>query len=335
MKSAPLRVPLSDSEIEVSIRGLSVSYQTSTGLYDAIHDLSLAIHRGSITAIIGESGSGKSTLAMAMLNSVTFPGKIRTGAIDYADVGDITGLSAESLRRFRGEHAAMVFQASQDTLNPLKRVGAQLLDMARSHGLRDRKAILREGSLLAERMSLPASRVMAAYQHELSGGMRQRVSMIFALALKPRVVLLDEPTTALDVLSQSHVLQIVRAIHEERHLTTLLITHDMGVVAELSDRVVVMYAGRIMEDAPSQDLLRAPRHPYAKALIRAIPRLTGPLDRAQALPGAPLELRQIPVVGCVFRDRCTLRQSICDEVTPVLREVAPGHRTACHLEVEA
>ncbi len=318
---------------EVRIRNLSVAYQTSTGLFDAVHKLDLDIPKASITAVIGESGSGKSTLAMAMLNSVTFPGSIRSGTIEYAGRGDIVTFDRERLRRFRGEHAAMVFQASQDTLNPLKRVGAQLLDLARSHGVKDKRKVLREARELAERMALPADRTLTSYQHELSGGMRQRVSIIFALALHPQIVLLDEPTTALDVLSQSHVLEIIREIHRERGLTTLLITHDMGVVAELSDRVVVMYAGRIAEDAPSRELLRRPLHPYSQALIRAIPRLTGPLDDAQALPGAPLELRQIPKAGCVFRDRCPARMPVCDTGTPELREVAPGRRVACHLEV--
>ena len=330
--AAQIEQPAVSTAPEVRIRNLSVAYQTSSGLFDAVHDLELDIPKGSIAAVIGESGSGKSTLAMAMLNSVTFPGVIRSGSIDYAEQGDILKFDRERLRRFRGEHAGMVFQASQDTLNPLKRVGAQLLDLARSHGIKDKRKVLREAAELAERMALPADRVLTSYQHELSGGMRQRVSIIFALALHPRIVLLDEPTTALDVLSQSHVLEIIREIHRERGLTTLLITHDMGVVAELSHRVVVMYAGRIVEDAPSQELLRKPLHPYSQALIRAIPRLTGSLEDARALPGAPLELRQIPQQGCVFRDRCPVRMPICDTVTPVLREVVPGRRVACHLE---
>ena len=230
--AALIEQPAVSTEPEVRIRNLSVAYQTSSGLFDAVHDLELDIPKGSIAAVIGESGSGKSTLAMAMLNSVTFPGVIRSGSIDYAEQGDILKFDRERLRRFRGEHAAMVFQASQDTLNPLKRVGAQLLDLARSHGIKDKRKVLREAAELAERMALPADRVLTSYQHELSGGMRQRVSIIFALALHPRIVLLDEPTTALehDAGERRHEIQkSARRVHcsglEEGH-----VQHDAPVV---------------------------------------------------------------------------------------------------------
>jgi len=319
----------------IRVRQVTVAYQTSGGPQDALRDINLDIERGSITALIGESGSGKSTLAMALLNSVTYPGSIRTGTVEYEGIGNILSLDKEALRKFRGEYAAMVFQASQDSMNPLKRVGAQLLDLARSHGRRDRRAILREAAELATRMSLPAERVLRSYQHELSGGMRQRANLLFALALSPQVLLLDEPTTALDVLSQSQVLDIIRSVHRERGLTTRLITHDMGVVAELAQRVIVLYAGRIVEDAPASELLRNPQHPYTKGLIRAIPRLTGSLDDAQPLAGSPPDLREIPAVGCVFRHRCPLRMEVCAEETPALREVRAGHYQACHLEVQA
>lgn len=316
----------------IRVRSVHVAYQTPGGRLDALRDINLDIDRGSITALIGESGSGKSTLAMALLNSVTYPGSIRSGSVEYDGIGDILQLDQERLRKFRGEYAAMVFQASQDSLNPLKRVGAQLLDLAKSHGRKDRRAVLREAADLAARMSLPAERVLRSYQHELSGGMRQRANLLFALALSPQVLLLDEPTTALDVLSQSQVLDIIRSVHEERGLTTLLITHDMGVVAELAQRVIVLYAGRIVEDAPAAQLLRMPQHPYTRGLIRAIPRLTGNLDDAQPLAGSPPDLREIPAVGCVFRHRCPLRRDVCEQVTPQLREVRPGHYEACHLE---
>jgi ABC-type glutathione transport system ATPase component len=203
-------------------------------------------------------------------------------------------MNARRLRQVRGDQVSMVFQTAQNSLNPLKRVGSQVLDLARSHGHKDSKAVLREAAGLCARMSLNADRVLTSYQHELSGGMRQRVGIMLALVLKPAVVLLDEPTTALDVLSQSEVLQILRDLQRERRFSAVLITHDMGVVAELADRVAVMYAGRVVERGRTQQVLINPMHPYTRALIASIPRLTGDPSHARALPGLPPALTTIP-----------------------------------------
>lgn len=319
------------TELACRIRHLTVAYRVERRELPAITDVDLDVPSGEITAVIGESGSGKTTLAMAMLNAVQPPGRIVNGSIDFDGIGDILAMHGRRLRHVRGQAVSMVFQTSQNSLNPLKRVGSQILDLARSHGSKDPRRVLREAKAVAERMSLDPERVLTAYQHELSGGMRQRVGIIIALALQPRVVLLDEPTTALDVLSQSEVLQILRDLQQERRFSALLITHDMGVVAELADRVAVMYAGRIVEQGRTPDVLTHPQHPYTRALIRAIPRLTGDLSGAQPLPGLPPSLPTIPRVGCVFRHRCAYRMDICSDAMPQPQSIEADHTFSCYL----
>lgn len=318
-------------EAACMVRQLTVAYRTPRGEFPALKDVNLDIPKGRITAIIGESGSGKSTLALAMMGAVSSPGRIVQGSIVYTGLGDILSFDRRRLRQVRGKVVSMVFQASQNSLNPLKRIGAQLMDLGRDHGIADPKRLIRDVSDLARRMSLDPERVLMSYQHQLSGGMRQRVGILLALALSPEVLLLDEPTTALDVLSQSEVLEIVRQVQRERHLTTLLVTHDLGVVADLADRVIVLYAGRVAEVADTADLLRYPRHPYTRALIQAIPRLTGNPGGARPLPGQPPELTSIPLRGCVFRDRCDVKMSICDHDDPPMVMETGTHEYVCHL----
>jgi peptide/nickel transport system ATP-binding protein len=302
----------------VAIEGLRIEY----GGLAAVSNVSLDLEPGTITGLVGESGSGKSTLALSLLGAVSKPGKVTAGKVVVDGVGDVTKLDAERLRRARGAQIGYVFQAAQNSLNPLKTVGKQLLDLGKAHGVKD----LREAHPLLERMGLNADRVLNSYQHELSGGMRQRVGIMFALVLNAHVLVLDEPTTALDMITQANILQIVRDIQRDRHLTTLIVTHDVGVVAEVAQRIAVMYGGRIVEQGDARSVLASPKHPYTRALINAIPRLTGDVDAAKPLPGTPPTLGTIPKQGCVFRERCPLRIEICDTVEPV----ALGG-VACHV----
>lgn len=318
------------AETGIHITHLTVTYETARGPVPAVKDVSLHIVDTQITGFIGESGSGKTTLAMAIMNAIQPPGKVAAGAVVADGVGDVLKLQGEALRRTHGQHFGFVFQASSNSLNPLKRIGSQLMDLARSHGSRDPRTVLHEAKGLAERMGMDGDRVLTSYQHELSGGMRQRVGIIFALALSAKVIILDEPTTALDMLSQQAVLEIVRHIHRERQLTTLIITHDMGVVAEMADRVVVMYGGRVVEEGPTADVLRRPRHPYTAGLIQAIPRITGAVEDAKPLAGSPPDLATIPLIGCAFRERCPIRRSICDTVDPFPVEAHETGFVACH-----
>ncbi len=330
MASSPAHA-VSIAGASCAIRDLTVSYRVGGGEYPAVREVQLDIPAGEVTAVIGESGSGKTTLAMAMLNAVQPPGRIVSGSVTYESAGDILAMNARRLRQVRGDQVSMVFQTAQNSLNPLKRVGSQVLDLARSHGHKDSKAVLREAAKLCARMSLNADRVLTSYQHELSGGMRQRVGIMLALVLQPAVVLLDEPTTALDVLSQSEVLQILRDLQRERRFSAVLITHDMGVVAELADRVAVMYAGRVVERGRTRQVLINPMHPYTRALIASIPRLTGDPSHARALPGLPPALTTIPRQGCVFRSRCPYHPPIADTEVPKLRNMDGDHWVACHL----
>lgn len=291
--------------------------------------IDLELLPGTITGVVGESGSGKSTLALSLLNAVQPPGRIRSGSVEIDGLGDVTGLRGDDLRRARGRHIGYVFQAAQNSLNPLKTVGKQLLDLGRSHEIRDLRALVRDAKDLLGRMGMDGARVLDSHQHELSGGMRQRVGIMLALVLNAHLVVLDEPTTALDMITQATILRIIREVHEERGLTTFIITHDLGVAAEVADRLVVVYGGRVVEQGPTIEVLGAPRHPYTQGLIRAIPRLVGDIGEARALPGRPPTLGTVPPRGCVFRERCDLRMDICETEEPPA--VSRGERiVACH-----
>jgi oligopeptide/dipeptide ABC transporter ATP-binding protein len=332
----------------VQIRGLRVVYQTPEGELPAVSGVDLDLPAGTMTGVVGESGSGKSTLALAMLNAVPKPGRISEGTIRLPGVDDVTQLRGRALRRARGEALGYVFQASQNSLNPLKRVGAQLLDLGAAHGVADRRVLLTRARELCEMMGLDPVRTLSAYQHELSGGMRQRVGIVFALILNPHVLVLDEPTTALDMISQATVLEIVRRAHRERSLSTLIITHDVSVAAEMADNLAVMYGGRLVEQGPTEKVLQDPRHPYTAGLIAAMPRISGDINEARPLPGRPPDLVSLPRRGCVFRDRCPLCTGRCTEAEPALVElprdgatVGPPHGSgsahvvACHVRAPA
>ncbi|WP_433359104.1 ABC transporter ATP-binding protein [Streptosporangium sp. CA-115845] len=300
----------------VRVRDLSVVYRTAAGELPAVSGIDLDLPPGTITGVVGESGSGKSTLALSLLNAVQPPGRIRSGSVEIDGLGDVTRLRGEDLRRARGRHIGYVFQAAQNSLNPLKTVGRQLLDLGRSHEIRDLRGLVRDAKDLLGRMGMDGARVLDSHQHELSGGMRQRVGIMFALVLNAHLVVLDEPTTALDMITQATILRIVREVHQERGLTTLVITHDLGVVAEVADRLVIMYGGRVVEQGPTTEVLGAPRHPYTQGLVRAIPRLVGDLGEARALPGRPPTLGTVPSRGCVFRERCDRRMDVCETEEP-------------------
>ncbi|MFF4648548.1 ABC transporter ATP-binding protein [Streptomyces sp. NPDC001380] len=321
-----------DRSAEVSVRDLTVVYRTDRGELPAVSRAGIELRAGEITGLVGESGSGKSTLALSLLNAVPAPGRIASGSVEVAGVGDVTKLEGKRLRRVRGGALGYVFQASQNSLNPLKTVGKQLLDLGRSHEVEDLQGLVRRARELAERMGLDADRVLDSYQHELSGGMRQRVGIVLALVLNARVLILDEPTTALDMISQAAVLDIVRAVHRENNLATLIVTHDMGVVSEVADRLAVMYGGRIVEHGPALEVLQRPSHPYTRALIGATARIVGDTTRARALPGRPPDLTTLATTGCVFRDRCPLASAVCEEEDPALVEWTPGRYRACHAD---
>ena len=295
----------------------------------AVSHVSLDLAPGQITGLAGESGSGKSTLALAVLNAVPAPGRVISGAVEIDGIGNVLALPAARLRQVRGAEIGYVFQAAQTSLNPLKPVGKQLLDLGRSHGDGDRRGLLRQARELLQDMGLDPARILSSYQHELSGGTRQRVGIVFALALNAHVLILDEPTTALDMLSQAAVLRIIRKVHHDRYLTTLVISHDLAVLGELADRIAVMYAGRIVEEGPARAVLADPQHPYTQGLLAAMPRLTGDPDLARPLAGRSPDLMSIPRRGCVFRERCPIAEPGCAATEPAGRRHG-SRRVACH-----
>ncbi|WP_051367036.1 ABC transporter ATP-binding protein [Hamadaea tsunoensis] len=321
-----------DQPVEVSVSDLTVVYRTDLGELPAVSRASIDLVPGQITGLVGESGSGKSTLALAMLNAVPSPGRISSGSITVTGLGDVTKLAGRKLRHARGGTLGYVFQASQNSLNPLKTIGKQLLDLGRAHDVRDLRALVRRAAQLISEVGLDPDRVLDSYQHELSGGMRQRIGIVLALVLNARVLILDEPTTALDVLSQAAVLDIVRRVHRDSGLTTLIVTHDLGVVSEIADRLVVMYGGPNPEEGPATAVLHEPSHPYTRALIGAMARIVGDISAARVLPGRPPDLTTVPRQGCVFRDRCPLAMPVCAEEEPELVQWTPGRRRACHVE---
>ena len=325
-------------ETLVQLEGVVVDYVTRSRTVRAVEGVDLTIGAGEIVGLAGESGCGKSTLANTVMQLLRPPAQLTAGRILFRGE-DLAPKSAEELRRFRWRNVSMVFQSAMNSLNPVMRVGDQFVDMMRAHErVSKRQALSRAGELL-ELVGIDRAR-LRAYPHELSGGMRQRVIIGMALALRPELIVMDEPTTALDVVVQREILQQVRDLQAELGFAVLFITHDLSLLLELAHRVAIMYAGEIVEIGPSARLRDEPQHPYTVGLLQSFPPLTGPVERLPGIPGAPPDL-SAPPAGCRFHPRCPhcrpedaplyARQT---GERPVLRELAPGHRVACHLVEE-
>lgn len=329
MEQPTSRATLTETLLE--LRGLAVDY----GSLRAVNGVDLEIRAGEIVGLAGESGSGKSTVANAAMQILRPPAHITAGSVLFRG-DDLVGKSAEELRRFRWRNVSMVFQSAMNALNPVARVGDQFVDMMQAHQrISGRLALAQAGELL-ERVGIDRRRVNA-YAHELSGGMRQRVIIAMALALQPELVILDEPTTALDVVVQREILQQVQDLQREFGFAVLLITHDVSLLLEVADRIAIMYAGEIVETAPAERLATNPLHPYTRGLLDSFPPLSGPRVRLTGIGGSPPDLRE-PPSGCRFHPRCPecrperlglyVRQTT---ERPLLREVELDHEVACHL----
>jgi oligopeptide transport system ATP-binding protein len=310
---------------------LQVEFRTRDGVAKAINGVSFELHEGETLAILGESGSGKSVTAQAIMGILDSPpGFVTDGEVRYCGK-NILAMSDEARRRVRGPEISMVFQDALSALNPVFSVGWQIAEMFRKHRGMNKSDSQAQAIRLMQRVQIPgAAQRVKAYPHQFSGGMRQRIMIAMAIALDPAVLIADEPTTALDVTVQAQIMQLLKDLQEERKMGLILITHDLGVVADVADRIAVMYAGRIVEQADAFELYAQPAHPYTKGLLDSIPRLDQKGETLSAIGGLPPNLMNIPP-GCPFNPRCHYAHDICRaDPPPPLREVARHRLAACH-----
>jgi peptide/nickel transport system ATP-binding protein len=317
----------------LEVENLQVHFRTPDGVNRAVDGVSFHVEEGETLAIVGESGCGKSVTAMSILRLIPQPpGKI-AGAIRL-EGRDLLALDDRAMRSIRGNDISMIFQEPMTSLNPVLSIGRQLGETLRLHqGLDHKAAQARAMTMLALVGIAEPGRRLGEYPHQMSGGMRQRVMIAMALACNPKVLIADEPTTALDVTIQAQILDLMAELKSRIGAAIILITHDLGVVAEVAERVMVMYAGRKVEEAPVAALFRAPRHPYTQGLLGAVPKLGSSLAGSETklaeIPGTVPSLKQ-RILGCVFAGRCPRATELCRQVAPALELKAPGHLAACH-----
>ena len=318
----------------LEVDDLYVEFHTEEGVAKAINGVSFDLSQGETLAILGESGSGKSVTAQAIMGILDMPpAKIPSGQVRYCG-RDLLTMDPNERRHTRGPEISMIFQDALSALNPVFPVGWQIAEMFRQHRGMNKSDALERAVGLMERVSIPAARErVKAYPHQFSGGMRQRIMIAMAIALDPAVLIADEPTTALDVTVQAQIMQLLADLQQERKMGLILITHDLGVVADVADRACVMYAGRLVEKSEILDLYAAPAHPYTRGLIDSIPRVDQKGQTLAAIGGLPPNLTRIPP-GCPFHPRCYLARDICSAERPELREVVPGRFAACHFSEE-
>jgi peptide/nickel transport system ATP-binding protein len=313
----------------LEVSGLTTVFHTRTGTVRAVQDVSFSVEPGETLAIVGESGCGKSMTALSMMRLIpTPPGEIVAGSVKVAGT-DLLKLDDKAMRRARGREIAMIFQEPMTALNPLMTVGRQIAEMVTLHENASRHAAMERAIGMLDQVRIPEPRRRAAeYPHQLSGGMRQRAMIAMALACKPKVLIADEPTTALDVTIQAQVLDLIGDLRRELGTAVVLITHDLGVVAETADRTIVMYAGRKVEEGTTRDLFRSPKHPYLQGLMESIPRFGDTGERLREIHGIVPPLFALPP-GCAFAPRCTSAVARCKVDVPPFETKQPGHAAAC------
>ena len=317
------------------VADLRVSFATDEGAVHAVDGVSFDVNPGEVVAIVGESGCGKSVTAQTIIGLTRSPNATISGTATFGG-RDLIGMPDDELRTVRGEHIAMVFQDPMTSLNPVYRVGDQIAEMIRAHRQVSKKEALARAVELLHSVGIPnPERRVRDYPHEFSGGMRQRVMIAMALALEPELLIADEPTTALDVTIQAQILNLLRTLNREKNTSVVLITHDLGVVAELADKVVVMYAGQIVEQASLDELFYQPQHPYTWGLLGSIPRPDEVRpDRLPQIPGQPPSLRN-PPAGCRFAARCDYNFSDCATLPALESRVGTRHLDRCWLSADA
>ena len=314
----------------MEVDSLTVDYHTRRGDIRAVNNVSFSLEKGEILGLVGESGSGKSTLGLSVIRLVPPPGAIVGGSIGI-DGKDILSFSEEEMRSVRGKKVALIFQDPMTSLNPVKKIGAHFVELVRTHepGVSEREVIRRAERALKDVGILPER--INNYPHQLSGGMRQRIMIALAIALNPDLVIADEPTTALDVIVQAKILDLLKSLQDTYEMALILITHDLSIVLERCDRIIVMYAGSLVEYASSLELHRNPRHPYTQGLLQSIPNIELTEQQLKAIPGSPPDLLK-PPEGCRFWSRCSRTEKKCRVEEPPLVEISPGHYVRCFKE---
>jgi oligopeptide/dipeptide ABC transporter ATP-binding protein len=326
------------SEPLLTVGGLRTWFFTSDGVVKAVDGVDLTVNRGEIVGLVGESGSGKSVTALSAMRLVDQPGRVVDGSITF-DGQDLRAASNEEMRALRGSGIGMIFQQPTSSLNPSYRVGFQIAEVYEAHERMKRSEGWERAEAMLAKVGIPDARQRSrAFPHQISGGQAQRVMIAMALAANPGLLIADEPTTALDVTIQAQILDLIRDLQADLGMAVLLITHDLGIVAELCDRVAVMYAGQIVEESDTRTLFREPKHPYTQGLIGSVPVIGQRRHRLEVIPGRVPNLVGLPV-GCRFAPRCRAREehglTQCTEALPALVEVAPGHRVRCYLHSDA
>lgn len=321
--NTPNREPL------LSVRKLETSFFTKAGVVKAVDGVSYDIAKGQTVGIVGESGCGKSVTSFSILGLLSHPGRVTGGAV-YFKGKNLLDLSPADMRRLRGKQIAMIFQEPMTALNPVLTIGKQISEQILAHE-DNSTAQARERSIeLLKLVGIPSpERRVDDYPHQLSGGMRQRAMIAMALSCNPELLICDEPTTALDVTIQAQILDLLQHLQEKFHMSVQFITHDLGVISELADRVVVMYAGTIVEEARADTIFSAPRHPYTVGLLESIPKIDEQHARLKTIPGAVPSLLALPQ-GCRFQNRCARASDICRQLAPTLGQLSEDHQVACH-----
>ena len=314
----------------LSVKNLSTEFPVKKGIVKAVEDVSFDVDAGEILAIVGESGSGKSVTSLSVMGLLAEPGHVAGGSMEF-EGKDLVHLSERDYRALRGNDMAMIFQEPMTSLNPVYRVGKQIVEAIRTHEKVSKAEAKDRAVDLLRKVGIPSPEArINDYPHQMSGGMRQRVMIAMALACNPKLLIADEPTTALDVTIQAQILDLLRRLRDDTGMAVLLITHDLGVVSETADRVVVMYCGQVVEEAEVRTLFDHPMHPYTLGLLKSIPRLEDDdskrLYMIKGMVPNPLEMPP----GCRFASRCFAKVNGCDEVMPPLVEVKPDHCVACH-----
>jgi peptide/nickel transport system ATP-binding protein len=319
------------TETVLQIDSLSIAYRTARGLVRATSHVSFSLAKGETIALIGESGSGKTTLSLALIRMLPAAAQITSGAIHYTRDGqtrNVLSLSDGDMRAFRWKECAMVFQGAQNAFNPVLRIRQQFADTAAAHGIRDPEVVKARTQELLRLVRLDPQRVYDAYPHEMSGGMKQRALLALGVLLDPQVVILDEPTTALDILTQRAIIDVLNEMQNRLNFSIIFISHDLALAAEMADRVATMYAGEIVELAPVEEMFYRPHHPYTLGLLRSVPKLDQRRDDLISIPGDPPNLID-PPSGCKFHPRCQFATDRCHQEAPPLVEYTPGHFAAC------